>query len=216
MADLSLTAVEARVLGSLMEKEMTTPEYYPLSLNSLVNACNQKSNRNPVVAYDEVMVMQALDGLKADHLVSQSNVSRVPKYEHLVAKTFNLVTRELAILGILLLRGPQSMGELRSRTERMYAFRDLDEVNETLQSLAEMGLVRQLPRQPGQKEARFVHLFSDEEELPTAGQPSQESAEPQAATRADRIAVLEEEVAALRAELAELRLAFAEFKRQFE
>lgn len=217
MVDFELTAPEARVLGCLMEKEMTTPEYYPLSLNGLVNACNQKSNRNPVVGYDENTVLQALDELKANHLAVQSNATRVAKYEHLVGKTFNLVTRELAILCLLLLRGPQTMGELRARAERMYAFADLDEAGETIHSLEDMGLVRQMLRRPGQKESRFVHLLAgaveDQENL---GEAVVEAATQQMPARNERIAALEDEMKNLRGELTELQQAFLDFKQQFE
>lgn len=217
MVDFELTAPESRVLGCLMEKEMTTPEYYPLSLNGLVNACNQKSNRNPVVSYDEETVLQALDELKANHLALQSNAARVSKYEHHVAKTFNLVTREMAILCILLLRGAQTMGELRARTERMYAFGDIDETAETIHSLEDMGLVRQMPRQPGQKESRFVHLMSGEVECSEAsGEALPDPTAPQAPARNERIAALEEETRSLREELDKLKQDFLDFKQQFE
>ena len=217
MAELELTAEELRVLGCLMEKEMTTPEYYPLSLNGLLNACNQKSNREPVVAYDEEVVREALDELKANHLVFQSDAARVPKYEHLVAKAFKLVTREMAVLCLLLLRGPQTMGQLRSRSERMYSFNDLDEVSETLESLEDMELVQQLPRRPGQKERRFRHLLGEdtgETMEPSAG-AAESDAEP-VVSRSARITALEEELRATREELVELRQAFLTFKQQFE
>lgn len=217
MVDFELTAPEARVLGCLMEKEMATPEYYPLSLNGLVNACNQKSNRNPVVSFDETTVLQALDELKAIHLVLQSNVTRVSKYEHIFGKTFNLVARELAVLCLLLLRGPQTMGELRARAERMYAFNGLNEADETLRSLEDMGMVRQMPRQPGQKESRFVHLLSGEvENQAISGEVAAEVTTQQAPARNERIAALEDEMKNVRGELEELKQAFLDFQHQFE
>ncbi|MCF6188412.1 MAG: YceH family protein, partial [Desulfobulbaceae bacterium] len=126
--NILLTDNEVRVLGCLMEKEMATPAYYPLSLNALTNACNQKSNRNPVVSYDEETVVEALNGLREQELARQSNVSRVPKYEQIFSQKFNLITREEAVICILLVRGPQTIGEIRNRSERLYAFQNLDEV----------------------------------------------------------------------------------------
>jgi len=217
MVDFELTAAEVRVLGCLMEKEMATPEYYPLSLNALVNACNQKTNRNPVVSYDEQTVLDAMEELKANHLAWQSDAARVAKYAHHVGKRFNLVTREMAVLCLLLLRGPQTMGELRTRAERMYGFSDLDEVGETMHSLEEMGMVRQMERQPGQKESRFTHLLAGMvDQAETGGDMPPDAAAPQAPPRNERIAVLEEEVGILRGELEELRQAFLDFKQQFE
>ena len=217
MIDFELTAVEVRVLGCLLEKEMATPEHYPLSMNALVNGCNQKSNRNPVVSYDEATVLQALDELKANHLVWQSNAARVPKYENLVEKTFNLVTREMAILCLLLLRGPQTMGELRARAERMYAFRDIDEASETIHGLEDMELVKQMDRQPGQKECRFVHLMAGKIEYSGAGGGDlPDPAAVQIPARNERIGSLEDEMKVVRGELEELKQAFADFKQQFE
>lgn len=220
MHEYVLTPEEARVLGCLMEKEMTTPEYYPLSLNALVNACNQKSNRNPVVSFDEGTILKALDGLKEHHLAWQSNAARVPKYEQHFGKSLNLVARELSLICLLLLRGPQTVGELRSRAERMYAFASLEETLETLQNLADMGLVMQIPRQPGQKEARFAHLLSGEPEFVEekggyipSGDIAKES---QGTELKERISALEEETKSLRAELESLKLSFLEFKGQFD
>jgi uncharacterized protein YceH (UPF0502 family) len=217
MVDFELTSVEVRVLGCLMEKEMTTPEYYPLSLNALVNACNQKSNRNPVVSYDEATVLQALSGLKENHLAWQSDAARVSKYEHLFGKMFNLVAREMAVICLLLLRGPQTAGELRTRADRMYAFGSLDETAETMRALEEMGLVRQLPRQPGQKESRFVHLLAGEPEYAKAGEEVlPDDAIPKGPGMGTRIAALEDEIRNLRGELDEVKQAFLDFKDQFE
>lgn len=216
--DIILNAIEVRVLGSLAEKEMTTPEYYPLSLNALTNACNQKSNRDPVMALEEADVVRALDRLRQLGLATQSaEGSRVPKYGHNLPGKVRLEPEELAILTELLLRGPQTVGELRARAERMHPFADLAAVEEVLNELMgrEQPLAVKLPRQPGRKEHRYAHLLAGEaegEEVP---------ATPEAATlrvRAEneRIAVLEEEMAALRAEFAQLRQEMAEFTKQFE
>ena len=216
MLDFELNAVEARVLGCLLEKEMTTPEYYPLSLNGLVNACNQKSNREPVVSYDERTVVQALASLKDKRLAWQSDAARVPKYGQQLDRKFSLEPPEMAVLCLLLLRGPQTTGELRGRSERLYAFNELDEVNATLQGLAEMGLVRKLPRQPGRKESRFAHLLAGEPENVEAATAAPEAATVQVRAENERLAALEQEIAALRVELQDLRAAFLDFKRQFE
>jgi len=217
MAEFELTSQETRVLGCLLEKEMATPEYYPLSLNGLVNACNQKSNRNPVVSYDESTVLQALDGLKDEQLVWESHASRVPKYEEHFGKRFNLVARELSLVCLLLLRGPQTVGELRGRADRMHGFTSLEEVSETLQALTEMDFVRQLPKQPGQKEARFIHLLSGEPEFEeTAAESVAEADAIPHPARSERVAVLEEEMKILREELEELKQTFLDFKQQFE
>jgi hypothetical protein len=215
--DFELSAEEARVLGSLQEKEMTTPDYYPLSLNALLNACNQKSNRNPVVSYDEKTVFRALDGLKEKRLVWRSDADRVPKYAQGLDKRLNLVRREAAVVCLLLLRGPQTIGELRGRSERLYEFISLEEVAETLQNLEDVGVVRKLPRQPGRKESRYAHLFSGEpEQLEPDRVASPETEALPAGIDEETIATLQQEVAALRADLEEMRQGFLEFKRQFE
>jgi hypothetical protein len=153
--DWQLDAAEARVLGSLMEKEVTTPDYYPMSLNALVNACNQKSNRDPVVAFDDDTVEVALEGLRHKGLAARiSGESRVPKHEQRFTERLNMGRREAAILCVMMLRGPQTVGELRGRTERLYTFDDLEGVESTLQRLAELGFVKKLPRQTGYKEQR--------------------------------------------------------------
>lgn len=217
--DFVLNEVEARVLGALVEKENTTPEYYPLSLNALVNACNQKSNREPVMNLDEDAVRAALRSL-SDQLLTRSTSgadSRVTKYEHRLQEAFNFHRHELAVLCVLLLRGPQTPGELRTRSERMYAFEDLDGVQSALQHLLkrEPPLVTVLPRQPGTKEARYAHLLSGELQVAET-----EAAAPTTSTRAsaesDRVARLEAELAGLRRELEELRGRFGEFQKQFE
>ncbi len=210
-----LTDIEIRVLGSLMEKSMATPEYYPLSLNGLVNACNQKSSRQPVVAYDEATVETALAGLKDKQLVWQSTATRVARFEEGFCKARNLINREAALLAVLMLRGPQTPGELRGRAERLHAFASLDEVQETLTGLTEAGLATRLARQPGSKEARYAHLLGGE-----APAGNEEDAQPAAVRNpasppADRLAELEAEVAALREELARLRAEFHAFRDQF-
>ena len=164
--DWQLDAAELRVLGALMEKEKTTPEYYPMSLNALVNACNQKSNREPVVNYDEETVDTALHGLREKGLSSRiSGGSRVPKHEHRFTERCNLGRREEAVLCVLMLRGPQTVGELRGRTERLYTFDDLESVENTLHRLAEIGFVKKLPRQSGYKEQRWAQLLAGDVEV---------------------------------------------------
>jgi len=162
----ALTEIEVRVLGSLIEKDITTPDYYPLSLNALVNACNQKNNREPVMALDESAVRDALNALQEKRLAGPAGGadSRVAKYEHRLQEIFNFDRREMAVVCVLLLRGPQTPGELRGRTERMYQFEALDDVVSTLDRLAQRDppLARVLPRQPGTKESRYMHLFSGE------------------------------------------------------
>ena len=173
---MELTPEEARVVGALAEKQLTTPQYYPLTLNALVNACNQTSNRNPVVSYDDATVERALQGLRDKGLARAvlSPGNRAPKYRHLLEEALALVPEELAIFTVLLLRGPQTTGELRTRTERMYAFSSLDEVEATLDRLAtrhEEPLAERLERQPGQKEARYAHLLGGRAPEPRFRQP---------------------------------------------
>src|SRR5579875_896286 len=185
-----LDPVEVRVLGALLEKEATTPEYYPLSLNALVNACNQKSNRDPVVAYDDDTVSDALDRLREKKLaLTITGSGRVDKYSQRISETLNLGRRELAILCTLLLRGPQTLGEIKDRSERIYAFADLSETEIVLEKLADWpggGLLKKLPRQPGQKEARYAHLLSGEPAVEAAADSS-------AAPAPSRVAQLETE-----------------------
>jgi len=199
-----LNAVETRVLGALVEKEITTPEYYPLSLNALVNACNQKNNREPVMNLDEDAVRQALRGLEDDGIAGpvRGGDSRVTKYEHRLQEVFNFTRGETAIICVLLLRGAQTPGELRGRTERMHRFEEIDDVLGTLQKLMqrEPALARALPRQPGTKETRYAHLLSGEVEVAQAVPVEVESVADD-----DRIAQLEAEVAELQREVAELR-----------
>jgi len=206
------------VLGCLVEKDITTPEYYPLSLNALVHACNQKSNREPLMNLEEDVVRQALRALGDQMLArSASGDSRVAKYEHRLADTFNFTRPETAILCELLLRGPQTPGELRSRAERMHPFEDLSVVQSTLKHLMEREppLVKLLPRQPGNKEARYAHLLSGDVEVREAPQVK-EAAISSSATENARMTGLESEVAGLQKEVADLKRQFAEFRKQFE
>src|SRR6202162_3792969 len=158
-----LSEIETPVLSSLIEKDITTPDYYPLSLNALVNACNQKNNRDPVMTLEEETVRHALNTLQEKRMAGPASGadSRVTKFEHRLQEVFNFDRREIAVLCVLLLRGPQTPGELRGRSERMYRFETLDDVQSTIQRLhdREPSLVRVLPRQPGTKESRYVHLF---------------------------------------------------------
>ena len=217
--DILLNEVESRVLGSLIEKELTTPDYYPLSLNALVNACNQKSNRDPYMNLDEDAVREALRGLNQKELaVPADNMeSRVKKYEHRLQEAFNFTRHEIAILCELLLRGPQTPGELRNRADRMHRFDDLGIVQSTLQRLMkrEPPLAKLLPRQPGTKEARYAHLLSGDvgswEREPEPG-PIVISG----SSMGEQIMRLEGEVAVLQKEVADLKQQFADFRKQFE
>jgi len=211
MAEHRLTATEQRVLGCLLEKHLSTPDYYPLTLNALVNACNQSTNRDPVMALDEAAVMEALQELRdcqAVWFVGAAG-SRVQKYGHRLAESRGLSVQECAILAELLLRGPQTPGELRNRSTRMYPFPDLAEVEAVLELMleAEDPLVARLPRLPGTKETRYAHLLGD---------PPEAAASPQAPAPPSRSAALEAEVAALKGELAQLRAEFEAFRKQFD
>jgi uncharacterized protein len=201
--DIVLNAVEARVLGSLMEKEATTPEYYPLSLNSLINACNQKNNREPAMQLVEEEVRMALHRLQDHGLAGPARGvdSRVTKYEHRLQEVFNFTRGEAAVICVLLLRGPQTPGELRGRTERMHRFEELEDVLSTLQKLTqrEPALVTALPRQPGTKEIRYAHLLSGEPEAGAA--PLPHGPAPAESADQERLSSLEAEVARLREEL---------------
>jgi uncharacterized protein YceH (UPF0502 family) len=216
--DIVLNEVETRVLGSLVEKDVTTPDYYPLSLNALINACNQKNNRDPVMNLNEDAVRQALDTLQAKRLAgpTSSADSRVTKYEHRLQEVFNFTRGETAVLCVLFLRGPQTPGELRGRSERMHRFEDLTEVQSTLQRLMqrEPPLVRVLPRQPGTKESRYRHLLAgDVEDVADVAEPSTAYIP---SADGNRIARLEDEVADLRREVADLKQQLANFRKQFE
>ncbi|MFC1523309.1 YceH family protein [Thermodesulfobacteriota bacterium] len=214
--DIILNEIEVRVLGSLMEKSMTTPEYYPLSLSALTNACNQKSSREPVVSYDQKTVVRALDSLKEKQLIVQSDGGRVPKYSEIFTARRNLVDREGAVLMVLFLRGPQTVGEIRGRTERAYPFSELTEVETTLDELSEAGYVRQLPRLPGRKEPRYAHLFAGEPEIDEERIAQPEPAAIEVMAENERIASLEEEVGGLRKDLETLRADFEIFRKEFE
>ena len=215
--NILLNDVEVRVLGSLMEKESTTPDYYPLSLNALLNACNQKSSRDPVMSLDEDAVRDALHSLNEKGLAGATSTadSRVTKYEHRLGNALNLGRPETAVLCILLLRGPQTPGELRGRAERMYRFDDLDQVQSALQRLMkrEPPLVKLLPRQPGTKESRYAHLLAGDVE---AAEPRALASGAEFAADDERIARLEVEVAGLQKEFAYLKQQFADFRKQFE
>ncbi|MBT0664975.1 DUF480 domain-containing protein [Geobacter pelophilus] len=218
--DTTLDDIEVRVLGCLIEKELTTPEYYPLSLNALTNACNQKSNRDPVMALQETDVVKALDSLRFKRFARVAGDSgRVSKYRHSLAESLRLAPPALAVIAELLLRGPQTVGELRTRGERMAPFPDLAAVEEVLQELSDINppLVLKLARQPGRKEARYAHFFSG---MPAVSEEdSQSPPEParlKVMAEEERFARLEEEVRALRSEVEELRTAVKEFRAQFE
>jgi uncharacterized protein len=207
--DVEIGNIEARVLGSLMEKEVATPEYYPLSLNALVAACNQKTNREPVMSLDSDTVEAALESLREKGLALDisGQAMRVHKYAHRMGEVFNFDRREQAVLCVLMLRGPQTVGELRGRTERLYTFDDLDAVEATLGRLAESTppFVKKLPRQAGEKESRFAHLLAGDVE---AAAP--------AATNEERRSPIEERVTRLEEEVAELRKQLDDFRHSFE
>ena len=214
--DLLLNPVEARVLGALVEKDITTPDYYPLSLNALANACNQKNNRDPVMTLDQDQVRDALAELGDRKLAGPAGGadSRVTKYEHRLQEMFNFTRGETAIVCVLLLRGAQTPGELRGRTERMHRFETLDEVQSTLQRLMqrEPPLVKVLPRQPGTKEARYIHLLSPVTEDAMAAPSISATVEGDAGQLSRMQAELEE----LRLEIVHLKEQFAALRRQFE
>ena len=218
---VNLTPIETRVLGSLIEKDITTPDYYPLSLNALVNACNQKNNREPVMTLSESTVREALSSLQEKYLAGPASGadSRVSKFEHRMQEVFNFDRREIAVVCVLLLRGPQTPGELRGRTDRMYHFEALEDVVSTLDRLAhcDSPLVAMLPRQPGTKESRYAHLFSGEIPQASMERATLETTDlPEESASADRISRLETEVARLRSDLAEVRQQLATFRKQFE
>lgn len=214
-----LSEIECRIVGALIEKQLTTPEYYPLTLNALTAACNQKNNRDPVVSYDEKTVSAALEELRDRNLiyVFYGSTSRVPKYKHMMPSYYELEPPEVAVMCVMMLRGPQTLGELRERTGRLHQFSGLGEVQETLDGLMrrEDPLVMKLERQAGQKEARFAHLLSGEIDVEAfaaaqASRASRSSADP------GRMEKLEEEVAGLRTDVEGLKQAFDEFRKQFE
>jgi uncharacterized protein YceH (UPF0502 family) len=213
-----LNEVEVRVLGCLVEKQLTTPEYYPLTLNALTAACNQRSNRDPVVAYDDQTITSALDSLRDKNLVYvfYGSTSRVVKYKHMLPGVFELEPDEVAVMAVLMLRGPQTVGELRERTGRMHEFSGLGEVQETLDRLSSRDdpLIVKLERQPGRKDPRYAHLLAGQPDNPVSAAPSHSAAATQPA--GSRIDAVESEVKALRAEVEALRAMFDEFRKQFE
>ncbi len=212
-----LNEIECRVLGSLIEKELATPEYYPLTLNSLTAACNQKSNRHPVLNLAESEVVRALDALKLKHLVlTAADSGRVPKYRHLLYEKLKLEPAELAIMAELLLRGPQTVGELRMRAERMAEVGDAVASEALLEELAERNLVTKLPRQPGRKEQRYAHLYSGEPALEEEALASPEPARLRVMAENERLSALEADVRLLREEVTELRKVLEEFMAQFK
>ncbi len=213
-----LTEAEARILGCLLEKQTTTPDAYPLTLNNLVLACNQKSNRDPIVNYDERTVVSGLDGLrdkKLAVLIGQDG-ARVPKYGHILEQTIPLPKRELAILCVLLLRGPQTPGELKTRTERLGDFTTIEDVEQTLAAMLAREdpppLIVKLPRQTGKREARFAHLLCGEPEQPApeAWMPPPEPARQELTAEQTRLAALENHVVELQALLEKLQTELAE------
>jgi uncharacterized protein YceH (UPF0502 family) len=217
--DIKLTENEVRVLGALIEKDITTPEYYPLSLNALVNACNQKSNRDPVMQLDEDAVRDAVEGLQQDRLAGPAGGadSRVTKYEHRLQEVYNFTRPEIAVLCVLLLRGPQTPGELRGRGERMHRFEALEDVQSALQKLMqrEPPLAKVLARQPGTKESRYAHLMAGDVGE-TKGPAQIGAAAERGPAEGERIARLEAEVAELRREVGGVKDQLERFRKQFE
>jgi uncharacterized protein len=214
-----LNEYELRALGALVEKQIATPLYYPMTLNALLNACNQKNHRDPVVSYDETIVARALDSLREKNLayVFHGSEARAPKYGHVFPKAFELSEAEIPLMCVLILRGPQTSGELRSRTQHLRKFESLAEVETLLQglSLRDEPLIVRLPRLPGSRESRFAHLLGGPVEMEqTEVPPHQEPSVQQAQAENDKIANLQEEIALLRLELSELKQQFAEFKRE--
>jgi uncharacterized protein len=211
-----LSEIEARVLGSLIEKQVTTPEYYPLTLNALTLACNQKNNRHPVTAYTEIQVSDAVERLREKNLtyVFYGSTSRVPKYKHVMPEVMHLNAAETALMCVLMLRGAQTLGELRGNAQRLHEFSSLEEVEQTLNGLISRDdepLVVRLPRQPGQKEGRFAHLLSGEIDVEALA-----AAETDRAPAPRRSSALEEKVDALAAEVEKLKEQFEQFRKQFE
>lgn len=214
----NLSETEVRVLGCLVEKQLTTPEYYPLTLNALVAACNQKSNRAPVVSYDETTVTQALDSLRDKNLVYvfYGSTSRVVKYKHMLPGVFELEPAEVAVITVLMLRGPQTAGEIRGRTDRLYEFDGLGKVQETLDALGSRSepLIVKLERQPGQKDARYAHLLSGQIDTESTGSTRERATTGGALD--ERVEKLEHELERLTTELTSLCETLEEFRKQFE
>ncbi|HZS06877.1 MAG TPA: YceH family protein [Blastocatellia bacterium] len=221
--DLILNEVEIRIIGALIEKQISTPDYYPMTLNALTNACNQKSSRDPVVSYDEQTVVRGLDSLREKKLayVFHGSESRVPKYGHIFDKSFGLAPAETAAMCVLMLRGPQTPGEIRSRTGSLYSFSDLAEVEAALNQLETKEpdpLIIRLPRQPGTKESRYAHLLAGKPDFAEFEAVAREREPARIRVQADneRIAKLEEEVRLLREEVSELKQQLGDFRKQFE
>ncbi len=214
--DIILTPEEARVLGSLLEKEMATPEYYPLTLNALLNACNQKTNRVPVVSYDDKMVLAAIKELQNKRLVWQSSLGRVAKYEQSFTRNHKLINSEAAVLCMLMLRGPQTAGEIRTHTERLYDFKDQNKLDQTLSELTDAGYAVKIPRQPGQKESRYAHLFSGHPEAASMETPVCSAQEGIVRETDGRLAALQDELNALRRDFEELKVRVGAFMEQFK
>jgi len=215
-----LTDIEVRILGVLIEKQVTTPEYYPLTLNALTLACNQKNNRNPVTSFSEDQVAHAVETLREKNLtyVFYGSTSRVPKYKHVVPEVMHLNHAELAVMCVLMLRGPQTPGELRGNGARLHEFANLEEVEETLNGLMSRDpdqLVVRLPRQPGQKEVRFAHLLSGEINVEAMVEMERVASAPRR-NSSEQVEKLEQKVDALTAEVQSLREQFDQFKKQFE
>ncbi len=213
-----INEIEARVIGSLVEKQLTTPEYYPLTLNALTAACNQKSNREPVMSLGETELLAAIDSLRDKNLVYlyYGSTSRTVKYKHMLPNVFDLDPAATAIVALLLLRGPQTVGELRGRSDRLYEFGGLDEVQAALDDLANRNepLVLRLERQPGQKESRYAHLLSGE--VDQAAIATVASVARSAGGSNERIEKLESDLESVRSELEQFKQEFAEFRKQFE
>lgn len=213
-----LTETEVRVLGSLVEKQLTTPEYYPLTLNALTAACNQKSNRDPVMSLDETPILAAIDSLRDKNLVYlyYGSTSRTVKYKHMLPSVYELEPPAVAVIALLLLRGPQTVGELRGRSDRLYEFSGLGEVQETLDDLADRSepLILKLERQPGQKEARNVHLLSGEVDVAALNVVREQHSAGGGSN--ERVAKLEQEIERLSSELTSFRETFDEFRKQFD
>jgi len=211
-----LTETEVRVLGALIEKSLTTPDYYPLSLAGLTAACNQKSNRDPLVNFDEATVVRALNGLKEKQLVVQSDSSRVPKYAETFVAHRNLLGGEAAIMMVLLLRGAQTVGEIRTRSERAHPFADIESIETVLAEMIEAGLVVKLARQPGRKEPRYAHLLAGEPRVEDTSPARPEAASLLVQEENNRIESLMVEIKGLRDDLDQLRAEFHRFQQQFE
>ena len=216
---MQLTPTEVRVLGSLIEKQITTPEYYPLTLNSLTAACNQKNNRNPVTSLTEAEVEDALYSLREKNLayVFHGSTSRVPKYKHVAPEVLQLTPPELAAISVLMLSGPQTVGEVRTRGSRLYEFSGLEEVEQTLHGLSARDadtLVVKLPRQAGQKDARYAHLLAGAPDIDVSEAPAERQS--RRGSEAERIAQLEAQVQDMAQQIENLTAQFEEFKKQFE